>query len=199
MFDCVMPTRSGRTGQAFTSGGALNLRNARHADDPRPLDPNCGCPACRSYSRAYLHHLIKAGEMLGPMLLTWHNLNYYQDLMAACATPSAKAGSRRMRRSWKRSCCSARPRDDAAGRRPPPRAGRGPRGRRRMSGKSEDRHSAGLTQLGHPVAVPASPEDAVLERVPNPHPGIAYLRALHRARIHRRSARSPASPTSRIS
>jgi queuine tRNA-ribosyltransferase len=82
MFDCVMPTRSGRTGQAFVRRGVLNIRNARHAHDDRPLDEKCGCPACRSYSRGYLHHLFKAGEMLGPMLLTWHNLTYYQDLMA---------------------------------------------------------------------------------------------------------------------
>lgn len=81
MFDCVIPTRSGRTGRAYTRSGVLNLRNARHAEDPRPLDPACGCPACAKHSRAYLHHLIKAEEMLGPMLLTWHNIQYYQDLM----------------------------------------------------------------------------------------------------------------------
>ncbi len=83
MFDCVLPTRSGRTGQAFTRLGAVNLRNACHADDPRPLDRACACPACRNYGRAYLHHLVRAGEILGSMLLTWHNLTYYQDLMAA--------------------------------------------------------------------------------------------------------------------
>jgi len=82
MFDCVMPTRSGRTAQGFTWRGTVNLRNARHAEDPRPLDDACGCPCCRDYSRAYLHHLIRADEMLGPMLLTWHNLQHYQDLMA---------------------------------------------------------------------------------------------------------------------
>src|SRR5207237_8974444 len=82
MFDCVLPTRSGRTGQAFTSAGTLNLRNARHADDPAPLDPNCRCPACTGYSRAYLHHLTKAKEILGSMLLTQHNLTYYAALMA---------------------------------------------------------------------------------------------------------------------
>lgn len=82
MFDCVIPTRSGRTGRAYTSRGVLNLRNARHADDPAPLDPDCDCPACTKHSRAYLHHLIKAEEMLGPMLLTWHNIRYYQTLMA---------------------------------------------------------------------------------------------------------------------
>jgi queuine tRNA-ribosyltransferase len=82
MFDCVMPTRSGRTGQAFTRRGEVNLRNARHLDDPRPLDAECGCSACRSYSRAYLHHLTRASEMLGAMLLTEHNLRYYQDVMA---------------------------------------------------------------------------------------------------------------------
>ena len=82
MFDCVMPTRSGRTGQAFTRAGALNLRNARHADDPAPLDPLCRCPACTGFSRAYLHHLVKAREILASMLLTTHNLTYYADLMA---------------------------------------------------------------------------------------------------------------------
>jgi queuine tRNA-ribosyltransferase len=82
MFDCVMPTRSGRTAQAFVRGGTLNLRNAVHAGADAPLDPACRCPACRSFSRAYLHHLIKAEEILAPMLLTWHNLQHYQDLMA---------------------------------------------------------------------------------------------------------------------
>ncbi|QYU66016.1 tRNA guanosine(34) transglycosylase Tgt [Leptolyngbya sp. 15MV] len=81
MFDCVIPTRSGRTGRAYTSRGVLNLRNARHAEDPSPLDPDCDCPACTKHSRAYLHHLIKAEEMLGPMLLTWHNIRYYQRVM----------------------------------------------------------------------------------------------------------------------
>ena len=79
MFDCVLPTRAGRHGQAFTRFGTLNLRNARHAEDPRPLDEASDCPAARDYSRAYLHHLVKAGEMLGAMLLTWNNLAYYQD------------------------------------------------------------------------------------------------------------------------
>jgi queuine tRNA-ribosyltransferase len=83
MFDCVLPTRSGRTAQAFTRSGSLNLRNARHADDPAPLDPECRCPACTGFSRAYLHHLVKAGEILAAMLLTAHNLTYYADLMAA--------------------------------------------------------------------------------------------------------------------
>ena len=83
MFDCVLPSRSGRTGQAFTRGGAVNIKNARHKDDDRPLDAACGCPACTHYSRAYLHHLFKAEEVQGLMLLTWHNLQYYQDLMAS--------------------------------------------------------------------------------------------------------------------
>ncbi len=81
MFDCVIPTRSGRTARAYTSRGVLNLRNARHADDGSALDPTCECPACTRHSRAYLHHLFRAEEMLGPMLLTWHNIQYYQDLM----------------------------------------------------------------------------------------------------------------------
>ena len=83
MFDCVLPTRSGRNGQAFTWAGPLNLRNARHAEDPGPLDPRCACPTCETYSRAYLHHLQKAGEMLGAMLVTEHNLSFYQQLMQA--------------------------------------------------------------------------------------------------------------------
>ena len=81
MMDCVLPTRSGRTGQAFTRRGVVNLKNARHADDPRPLDEDCTCPVCRNYSRAYLHHVFRAGEMISGMLLTWHNLHYYQQLM----------------------------------------------------------------------------------------------------------------------
>jgi queuine tRNA-ribosyltransferase len=81
LFDCVLPTRSGRTAQAFTREGTLNLRNARHADDPAPLDPECRCPACAGFSRAYLHHLTKSGEILASMLLTAHNLTYYADLM----------------------------------------------------------------------------------------------------------------------
>ena len=83
MFDCVLPTRSGRTAQAFTRTGALNLRNARHAEDTAPLDEECRCPACTGFSRAYLHHLVKTGEILAAMLLTTHNLTYYADLMAA--------------------------------------------------------------------------------------------------------------------
>lgn len=81
MFDCVMPTRSGRTGQGFTRRGPINLKNARHKDDDRPIDAECSCPACTKYSRAYVSHLIRAGEILGAMLLTWHNLQFYQDLM----------------------------------------------------------------------------------------------------------------------
>ena len=82
MMDCVLPSRSGRTGQVFTRHGVLNIKNARHADDPRPLDENCGCPACTGYSRAYLHHVFRSQEIISSMLLTWHNLRYYQDLMA---------------------------------------------------------------------------------------------------------------------
>ncbi len=83
MFDCVLPTRSGRTAQAFTRRGALNMRNARHLEDPRPVDPECACATCRNHSRAYIHHLFRAEEMLGPVLLTRHNLYYYQELMRA--------------------------------------------------------------------------------------------------------------------
>jgi queuine tRNA-ribosyltransferase len=82
MFDCVLPTRSGRTGQAFTRDGPINIRNARFADDPAPLDEGSDCPASRDYSRAYLHHLFKAKEMLGSTLLSWHNVSFYQRLMA---------------------------------------------------------------------------------------------------------------------
>ena len=81
MFDCVLPSRSGRTGQALTRMGPINLRNARHRDDPRPLDVTCECPCCKNYSRAYLHHVHRAGEIISSMLLTWHNLHYYQVLM----------------------------------------------------------------------------------------------------------------------
>jgi queuine tRNA-ribosyltransferase len=82
MMDCVLPSRSGRTGQAFTRHGVVNIKNARHQDDPRPLDEACTCPACRGYSRAYLHHVFRANEMISGMLLTWHNLHYFQQIMA---------------------------------------------------------------------------------------------------------------------
>ena len=82
MMDCVLPSRSGRTGQVFTRHGVLNIKNARHQDDPRPLDEACTCPACRSYSRAYLHHVFRSQEIISSMLLTWHNLHYYQEIMA---------------------------------------------------------------------------------------------------------------------
>jgi queuine tRNA-ribosyltransferase len=81
MFDCVLPTRSGRNGQAFTWAGPLNIRNARFAEDQAPLDPRCDCPVCAGWSRAYLHHLVKSGEMLGAMLMTQHNIHFYQQLM----------------------------------------------------------------------------------------------------------------------
>jgi queuine tRNA-ribosyltransferase len=81
MFDCVLPTRSGRTGQAFTADGPLNLRNARFAEDREPIEPGCPCPACTTVSRAYVHHLVKSGEILGAMLMTQHNLWFYQRLM----------------------------------------------------------------------------------------------------------------------
>jgi queuine tRNA-ribosyltransferase len=81
MFDCVLPTRSGRTGQAFTADGPLNLRNARFAEDTNPIEPGCPCPACTTFERAYVHHLVKSGEILGAMLMTQHNLWFYQRLM----------------------------------------------------------------------------------------------------------------------
>ncbi len=90
MFDCVLPTRSGRTGRGFVEGGRINIRNAIHREDPGPLDPACLCPVCARYSRAYLHHLFRAGEMLGPILLTTHNLHRYQRLMAELRTAVAE-------------------------------------------------------------------------------------------------------------
>ena len=81
MMDCVLPSRSGRTGQVFTRNGVVNIKNARHADDPRPLDESCTCPACSKYSRAYLHHVFRSQEMISGMLLTWHNLHYFQEIM----------------------------------------------------------------------------------------------------------------------
>ena len=96
MFDCVLPTRSGRTGQAFTADGPINLRNARFAEDREPLDPDCACPTCATWDRAYLHHLVRAGEILGAMLMTEHNLCFYQQLMAGPARRDRRgaAGSR---------------------------------------------------------------------------------------------------------
>src|SRR6185295_3266528 len=106
MFDCVLPTRSGRNGQAFTRGGTLNLRNARHAEDQAPLDEECRCPACRNFSRAYLHHVVKSGEIIAAMLLTWHNLTYYQDLMAqlrsAIASGTVQEVAREIAKSYSR-------------------------------------------------------------------------------------------------
>ena len=104
MFDCVIPTRAGRTARAYTRAGVFNLRNARFADEDRPLDEECGCPLCARHSRAYLHHLFRCGEMLGPMLLTWHNLQYYQDLMreirAAIGAGRLAAHSAAVRARW---------------------------------------------------------------------------------------------------
>ena len=103
LFDCVLPTRSGRTGQAFTRGGPVNIRNARFAEDPAPLDGDCACPVCATWSRGYLHHLVRAGEILGAMLMTEHNLWFYQTLMAelraaiAAGTLTATAASFRSR------------------------------------------------------------------------------------------------------
>ncbi|MDG2339904.1 MAG: tRNA guanosine(34) transglycosylase Tgt [Paracoccaceae bacterium] len=91
MMDCVLPSRSGRTGQVFTRNGVVNIKNARHQDDPRPLDADCSCPACSNYSRAYLHHVFKSQEMISGMLLTWHNLQYYQDIMAEMRDAIASA------------------------------------------------------------------------------------------------------------
>jgi queuine tRNA-ribosyltransferase len=92
MFDCVLPTRAGRHGLAYTRFGKLNMKNARHADDARPIDEASDCPAARDYSRAYIHHLVKAGEALGAMLLTWNNLAYYQGLMAGARAAISNGG-----------------------------------------------------------------------------------------------------------
>ena len=92
MFDCVLPTRSGRTGQAFTAEGPINIRNARFAEDLAPIDPDCRCPVCATWTRAYLHHLVRAGEILGAMLMTEHNLNFYQQLMGGLRS-AIEAGS----------------------------------------------------------------------------------------------------------
>ena len=92
MMDCVLPSRSGRTGQAWTRHGQVNIKNARHMDDPRPLDETCTCPTCASYSRAYLHHVFKSGEIIASMLLTWHNLHYYQVLMQGLRDAIAAGG-----------------------------------------------------------------------------------------------------------
>ncbi len=104
MFDCVMPTRAGRTARAYTSHGVHNMRNARFADDGGPLDPGCSCLLCTKHSRAYLHHLFRCEEMLGPMLLTWHNIQYYQDLMAGMRTAISEgrlaAHSAAVRAGW---------------------------------------------------------------------------------------------------
>jgi queuine tRNA-ribosyltransferase len=104
MFDCVIPTRAGRTARAYTSRGVFNLRNARFAADARPLDAGCACPLCARHSRAYLHHLFRCEEILGPMLLTWHNLQYYQDLMrglrAAIAAGRLGGHAASLRAAW---------------------------------------------------------------------------------------------------
>ncbi len=102
MFDCVLPTRSGRHGQAFTRRGTVNLRNARHAADPRPIDGESACPASSQYSRAYLHHLFKTGEILGQILLTWHNLSYYQELMAGLREAIEEGGLSKFRTQFER-------------------------------------------------------------------------------------------------
>jgi len=106
MFDCVLPTRSGRTGQAFTADGPLNLRNARFGEDAEPIEPGCPCPACTKFSRAYVHHLVKAGEILGAMLMTQHNLWFYQRMMQglrdAIAAQSLSAFSSEFLRRYRR-------------------------------------------------------------------------------------------------
>ncbi len=106
MFDCVMPTRSGRTSQAFTRFGTINIRNSRHKEDPRPLEEGCDCPLCTNYSRAYIHHLQKANEILAVMLLTWHNIRYYQRLMqelrSAIENHSLQECAKKMMSDWQK-------------------------------------------------------------------------------------------------
>ena len=155
--DCVMPTRSGCT-PAFTPGGALNLRNASHADDPRPLDADCHCPCCRQFSRANLHHLVKAGEMLGGILLTWHNLHYYQELMARMRKAISDGRFQDFARDFQTILESG----DIAP-------------LYRLDRRMNDNKIEGLTQLGGSGAMAESPEAAVLECAPNPKPGRTYL------------------------
>ena len=186
MFDCVMPTRSGRTGQAFTRRGVLNMRNARHADDDRPLDEECGCPACRSYSRAYLHHLFKAGEMLGPMLLTWHNLSYYQDLMAdlrrAIAQGCFEERAAELEAQLLLGDIPAMP-DPLAG---TPAAERNPRPMERPMRRFTVSQSIydGLTQLGGNAAQPAIAGGGGARARAEPASRHGLSGALHRAGIH---------------
>ena len=115
MFDCVLPTRSGRTGQAFTRDGPINIKNARFAEDEAPLDPECGCPVCASWTRAYVHHLVRSGEILGAMLMTEHNLHFYQQLMAGCARRSARDGLAAFADGFRARYERARERDRAGG------------------------------------------------------------------------------------
>jgi len=100
MFDCVLPTRSGRNGQAFTADGPINMRNARFAEDQNPIDPDCACPTCGSYSRAYVHHLVRSGEILGAMLMTEHNLWFYQALMQGLRDAIAEGRFDKHRRAF---------------------------------------------------------------------------------------------------
>ncbi len=102
LFDCVLPTRSGRHGQAWTMAGPINLKNARFADDEEPLDPATDCPASRDYSRAYLHHLVKSGEILGQVLLSWHNVAFYQRLMVELGAAMRAGGLGSYRAEFRR-------------------------------------------------------------------------------------------------
>ena len=111
MFDCVMPTRSGRHGQAFTWGGRVNLKNARHREDSRPLDALSACPAARDYSRAYIHHLIRSGEYLGAMLLSWANTWFYQELMQAMRDAIEAGEFDQFRHTWRDKLNQAEPND----------------------------------------------------------------------------------------
>ncbi|MSO96657.1 MAG: tRNA guanosine(34) transglycosylase Tgt [Rhodospirillaceae bacterium] len=115
MFDCVLPTRSGRTAQAFTSNGQLNLRNAKHADDPRPLDESVPCAASRNYSRAYLHHLIRSDEILGLMLLSWHNVAFYQHLMSQLRNAIAAGNLKDFIKAFAAAQAGGETSEDAAG------------------------------------------------------------------------------------
>ena len=109
MFDCVLPTRSGRNGQAFTWGGPINLRNARFAEDQAPLDERCACPVCAAYSRAYVHHLVRSGEILGAMLMTEHNLSFYQQLMQAMRDAIGEGQFAQFATDFRRAYCATTP------------------------------------------------------------------------------------------
>ena len=189
LFDCVLPTRSGRTGQAFTRFGPVNLRNARHAEDPRPLDDSVPCPASREYSRAYLHHLVRSGEILGSMLLSWHNVAYYQHLMAGMRQAIVASAFARFRGGLfprvRARRCRALVGEQVGGCALTPTLSRG-RGRTersegKVSGPGERRErDVGHRESGADPAWSAGADSGLAERGPagnraEPHPDVVYL------------------------